>query len=1029
MEKIINTFKRKKTTIAVFGLLVVTIISFFFMMQKSRNKYGMREPDVSWKYLKARDDFNKGNYANAALNLSAVIAAHEKAEDVPRSTYLLAQTYRKLAERAYKEDEKAEDNYYIIPEFTRASTYLHKAMSYYQKIVNDFPQHFLADDALRWLAGCFFSQGKFLQAMRTYIEVAEKYPQGDQTRALSGDLRMIFDSVLSQWKDLPSGDRMEFMRLLQSKSIAIYPWLFPQDSWQMFNRAEAQELCKVLVMQNKIEQFLWTASFSSHVGSLFPLEDGLKDWLSGFMKHCFYNGRFDLSESASMLLFQKGDAETKKDVETFFWCSLLMNKGPAQAFELCIKNEIHNGMVAIAYNWLSKEQLAEFLDKNKTSLAPNLREMFLYILAMENIADQQYENALNLLFEVANDNGKGGYEDLAWRKILEIIYFLDIPQASFQGISSYEVFKGILGDSVLREGMTHAEMQFWGKEYLSKNTSLLNEIYNEYSMYEKIVWGRNSKKLSFLEDVNLQMNFLDFIYSAITRIKNAPLYDAMPLSSQKSIDALLDIVSNRNKYDFNGVKDRYSRQKIFMSRILVPLIKQWNVDSKEKLKKEILPLLAIIWNLSNIGDVPVKEADRLAYYDYEKGNFFMSNETYFKKDINVFQRSWTPEVVDMVYSLKKPERILFLQGYSYVLSHKYFTLAIQHAENEDLKKKAIFMGAMADEFYAMSLKSAQRQWGQTLDIFSRFVWNKNDHSQMFDSDIATWVPNGVFVPFWNEWSGRMQSAIAQYAMFCNIYPDDKMADDAYLHMGSLYDAQGSTLLAKSAYASAAKLDGDMKENALEASKTVSKQGINFVKDDCFSLELWRRFFAHDYNGILNLIEVNKELWLELRSREPNLLYVCGVSSFYLKNYEKSMECFSRYLFFEPDGKYVVEVLSFLARLPEQLVFDGRAEKIINEYINDEKKWLHLTAYLFFQSNLYERKGDFLNAIGTLSVLKEKYSSLSNLPIVNSELIKKFKKAQRNAEAQSLFDFSKSYAGKHVFDGNEIREVDSLFQLE
>ena len=54
------------------------------------------------------------------------------------------------------------------------------ATTLFQRFIRDYPNHFLADNAMYWIGECQYSQNRFYDAVSTFKEIVKKYPKGNK---------------------------------------------------------------------------------------------------------------------------------------------------------------------------------------------------------------------------------------------------------------------------------------------------------------------------------------------------------------------------------------------------------------------------------------------------------------------------------------------------------------------------------------------------------------------------------------------------------------------------------------------------------------------------------------------------------------------------------------------------------------------------------------------------------------------------------------------------------------------------------
>lgn len=55
-----------------------------------------------------------------------------------------------------------------------------EAVTLFQKFWQEYPSHYLADNALYWIGECYYSQNKYYDAVLTFKEVIKRYPKGNK---------------------------------------------------------------------------------------------------------------------------------------------------------------------------------------------------------------------------------------------------------------------------------------------------------------------------------------------------------------------------------------------------------------------------------------------------------------------------------------------------------------------------------------------------------------------------------------------------------------------------------------------------------------------------------------------------------------------------------------------------------------------------------------------------------------------------------------------------------------------------------
>jgi len=224
--------------IAILSLFLLMAIGLFllFKIQSSKKPLVVSEPSISRRYIKARILYNEGQLVKSLELLAKVLKHKEMEEDIPRATFLTAECYRKLAEQSERTVKKRDKVQTFVSDYTVSATYLDKALSWYSDVVKTYPEHFLADDAMRWIGGCYFRRGLYLSALGIYFDLLENYPKGDQAKEVDSDAKMCFRKIMAGWTDLVQDDRLRFFRLLQRNVAAKIIWNFPQDCWKKFNQ-------------------------------------------------------------------------------------------------------------------------------------------------------------------------------------------------------------------------------------------------------------------------------------------------------------------------------------------------------------------------------------------------------------------------------------------------------------------------------------------------------------------------------------------------------------------------------------------------------------------------------------------------------------------------------------------------------------------------------------------------------------------------------------------------------------------------
>jgi tetratricopeptide (TPR) repeat protein len=939
-------------TISCFLCSLVVII---VLINKYFSSNSFQEPTLSKRYLRAYTLYTKNRF-NKSLNLfNKVYEQNEMSEDRPRSTYMIAQINRKFAEHFNKSDiDEIETP--IISENTASADYLNKAIKYYQKLLKEYPKHFLADDALRWIGGCLYNKGLYIDALETYIQLLKDYPQGDQAVLVGTDIKWCFNKVMKNWNRISESEKLRFFYLLRKDTVATIPWEFPQDSWKIFSKTEAQELMQVLNLQNKKQDFLWSAGFANSVAHIYPLEQGINWWLFDALEHVFFTGDFSNAFLISKLIIEKANIEKKASVESFFWASSIVSNGPKKTFELCLDQNIHNCIVAIAFDWLTLNDLQEITLQKQVLDRPQVLDELKFIIGMRFFALEEHTKALNSFFSVVGNNFHTKYDLEAWQKILEIEYFFDIPTEHFLGVSNYVAFQGFLGESPFRKDLIEIERSFWGETFRVKNALLLSEIYKEYSSYEKLIFIDKNKNVNEAEVGKLQDNFLKFMVSSVAQIHNAPYFESIPESSQKALEGILDIAINRKKFDFYGKREKFSRQKSIFKQVLIPYIKSKNIHNEDELRKNVLPLLAILWNLSNIGEVPYTDNDRRAYYDYEKGTYYVGDEALFRAHIPIYSSSWTAHVIDLVYFKQQKRTPLFLQGYNYFLAQKHYLDCLHTTKDRELMKKAIFMSGKSHEFYARTLENINSRWLDTVDTFYHYISKEEGYSRFSEHSPDSWQKEGLFVPFVDDWQKEINFAIEQNTLFTKSFAKDPLTDDSYYSLGELYMTQKEYSLAKDSFSRAIALNDDLKGQAKEGLKISSMEKEEVDTKTALLTQIWLEFFWNNYSSVLDLYSEYKDKgYMEMG--DSDLIYVLGVSNLRLNNKVQALTFFNEYLAQEPDGKFITTILALIPTFALDTEEMKDFIELVNIYINDSSKWLHIGFYKIVKAQILELLGN------------------------------------------------------------------------
>lgn len=511
---------------------------------------------------------------------------------------------------------------------------LTRAADYFQRVVDEHPEHALADDALRMRAGCLLRLGRYTEAVDEYDEVASRWPDGDAVEGRARDLQWCLLALAFQMKTIPPDARGYLISQFPTQRDG---WFFRDGRHVLYHMsaAEFREFAFELGTDEETADVYYRAKVSglplrSRGFASVTLNDArlTSRWLERL-------GHLDASVAIADRIWAQEPLD-RRDAFTFDYLRSLIRLGrERQAIRVAIEARLPEIAWVILGNLVTVTELQSLIEYPPAWLDPESRDLVHYAWGLRLYGSGSFEEAWNVLWDLHQRDADAPIAAFARTRLCELYHFVWPNRLESDWDTSRDRLMAVGTDGTLQ--IKSIAREALGLGVLDDRSRV--EVLGLVRAYDEI---ETKLSLGIRDRSNLPLT------RSLQRLARDAMhltsFESMPASSQsivaRSVDALRTISPREveddrgNRLYFGGVMspelfgflepNRWEKFHYVLHTVVGDYVRARRLDGTLASDSEFLVVLDLAWNLLRLCDVSENSRRGPASRWYSLARYYMN---------------------------------------------------------------------------------------------------------------------------------------------------------------------------------------------------------------------------------------------------------------------------------------------------------------------------------------------------------------------------------------------------------------------